>query len=71
MQQPLTYVAAVAAFALAASASGSCYSEDEEIVTTKGNNQSQVNARELTLDILYEILEKDGLQPSGIKSGTE
>ena len=29
-------------------------------MTTKGNNQSQVNARELALDILYEILEKDG-----------
>lgn len=29
-------------------------------MTTKGNNQSQVNVRELALDILYEILEKDG-----------
>ena len=28
-------------------------------MTTKENSQSQVNARELALDILYEILEKD------------
>lgn len=29
-------------------------------MTTKENSQSAVNARELALDILYEILEKDG-----------